>query len=83
MSISHINLNQTNLQTDSIHSFKKAGRSDAYYRFDVDRGLELVHLNESDEKSLQHISSVTKAYLNSRADDLERCALKINIRTCT
>ncbi|RYP90787.1 hypothetical protein DL770_003120 [Monosporascus sp. CRB-9-2] len=60
--------------------FKKAGVIDAYFRFDVDRGLESVHLNESDEKALQHISAVTKAYLKEHTDEMERCARLINRR---
>ncbi|KXX73089.1 Ankyrin repeat domain-containing protein 50 [Madurella mycetomatis] len=52
--------------------FRKAGAIDAYYRFDVDRGLEEVRLNESDEDALQHISAVTQAYMNGHAEEMKR-----------
>ncbi|KAM0276096.1 hypothetical protein ACHAQH_007115, partial [Verticillium albo-atrum] len=58
--------------------FEKADRSDAYYRFDVDKGLEKVKLDESDEKALKHISAVTKTYLKDQAAPLKRCAQLIS-----
>ena len=52
-----------------------------YHRYDVDRGLESVGLNESDQECLQHISAVTKAYLKAHADDLAKCALLLAPKT--
>ncbi|KAK4161596.1 hypothetical protein QBC43DRAFT_243126 [Cladorrhinum sp. PSN259] len=60
--------------------FNKAGTIDAYYRFDVDLGLESVGLNESDEDALQHISAVTEAYMKGHADEMKRCAQLIGPR---
>ncbi|CAH0056446.1 unnamed protein product [Clonostachys solani] len=54
--------------------FTKAGANEIYYRFDVDRGLESVALDESDKEALQHISAVTKAYLRERSTEIEKCA---------
>lgn len=68
-------------RADRSPSFKRIGRADVYHRFDVDRGLELVELNESDQKTLQHISAVTQSYLKNHEDDLERCAMLITPRT--
>ncbi|KAF6811199.1 hypothetical protein CSOJ01_05878 [Colletotrichum sojae] len=55
--------------------FRKANMTDSYYRFDVDRGLEAVELNESDNEALQMISAVAKSYLKGRQTKVERCAL--------
>ncbi|KAH8803418.1 acyl transferase/acyl hydrolase/lysophospholipase [Xylogone sp. PMI_703] len=60
-----------------------ARRSEVYHRFDVERGLESVDLNESNEKSLQHISSVTRAHLRNHADELKLCAALLNPRSTT
>ncbi|KAK1979284.1 acyl transferase/acyl hydrolase/lysophospholipase [Colletotrichum cereale] len=65
---------------DVEYSFKRAGRPDVYYRFDVDRGLESVELNEADEKTLRHISAVTMSYLQAQQSSLEQCARLINPR---
>ncbi|RYP72974.1 hypothetical protein DL770_007854 [Monosporascus sp. CRB-9-2] len=56
--------------------FKDAGFVDRYYRFDVDRGLELIELNETDEKTMQHVSAVTRAYMRSPAvqDEIVQCS---------
>ncbi|CAG9989711.1 unnamed protein product, partial [Clonostachys byssicola] len=54
--------------------FTKAGAKELYYRFDVDRGLESVGLDESNKEALQHISAVTKAYLRERSTEIEKCA---------
>jgi hypothetical protein len=58
-------------------SFKRASRAHVYHRYDVDKGLELIELDESDQTTLQHISAVTKAYLKAHADDLAQCATLI------
>ena len=68
-------------RADGLPSFKKIGRADVYHRYDVDRGLESVELNESDQKSLQHIFAVTKSYLKNHVDDLAKCASLITPRT--
>ncbi|KAF9878483.1 hypothetical protein CkaCkLH20_03975 [Colletotrichum karsti] len=60
--------------------FEKGNAGDAYYRFDVDRGLESVMLNESDSEALQHITAVTRAYLRRRQTKMEQCALAIKPR---
>uniref|UniRef100_A0A8H7N7Y5 PNPLA domain-containing protein n=1 Tax=Bionectria ochroleuca TaxID=29856 RepID=A0A8H7N7Y5_BIOOC len=57
--------------------FTKVGANDLYYRFDVDRGLESVALDESDKVALQHVSAVTKAYLRERSNEIENCARMI------
>ncbi|KAF6839211.1 intracellular membrane-bound Ca2+-independent phospholipase A2 [Colletotrichum plurivorum] len=61
--------------------FRKANMSDSYYRFDVDRGLEAVELNESDNEALQMISAVTKSYLKGRQTEVERCARSLKPRS--
>ncbi|RYP48008.1 hypothetical protein DL769_011253 [Monosporascus sp. CRB-8-3] len=55
--------------------FKDEGLVDRYYRFDVDRGLESIELNETDEKTMQHVSVVTRAYMRSHAvqDEMVQC----------
>ena len=65
----------------TYHRFSKASSLENYYRFDVDRGLESIKLNESDEEALQHITSTTDAYLKESAGDLATCAGRINPRT--
>jgi hypothetical protein len=70
-------------QADGLSSFKKAGAMNAYYRFDVDIGLESVGLNESDEDALQHISAVTQAYIKGHAEEMARCAQLIRPRNST
>ncbi|RYP72628.1 hypothetical protein DL771_004123 [Monosporascus sp. 5C6A] len=56
--------------------FKDAGFVDRYYRLDVDRGLESIELNETDDKTMQHVSAVTRAYMKSRAvqDEIAQCS---------
>ena len=66
-----------------LYRFAKASRSQYYYRFDVDRGLEDIVLNESDKDVLELITSASTAYLDEKAGDLASCALKINPRTRT
>ncbi|KAK4031683.1 acyl transferase/acyl hydrolase/lysophospholipase [Parachaetomium inaequale] len=61
--------------------FNRAGAMEAYYRFDVDMGLESVGLNENDEDALQHISAVTEAYMKRHGDEIKRCAQMISPRT--
>ncbi len=70
-------------QANGLGSFNKAGAAYAYYRFDVDMGLESVGLNESDEDVLQHISAVTEAYMKRNADEMKRCAQVIGPRSST
>ncbi|VUC27492.1 unnamed protein product [Clonostachys rosea] len=59
---------------NKVHRFKKAGANELYYRFDVDRGLESVALNESSKEALQHISAVTKGYLGEHSTEIQKCA---------
>ncbi|RYO97915.1 hypothetical protein DL764_007239 [Monosporascus ibericus] len=56
--------------------FKDAGCVNRYYRFDVDRGLESIELNETDDKTMQHVSAVTRAYMKSCAaqDEMVQCS---------
>jgi len=58
--------------------FSRAQIADRYYRLDVDRGLESVKMNESDGDTLQHISAVTKAYLQRHRDAVAQCARLIS-----
>jgi hypothetical protein len=64
------------------NSFKDAGFADRYYRFDVDRGLESIELNESDDKAMQHISAVTRTYMKSYAvqDGVKECSLLLGVK---
>lgn len=65
-----------NLFGTLIHiRFTKAGRSDAYHRFNVDTGLESVKLDHGDEVSLGCISDMTLSYLKRNRDCISRCAL--------
>jgi hypothetical protein len=54
-----------------------------YFRFDVDRGLEKIEMNESSEEALQHITSTSGGYLKEHKTELVMCAAKINPRTST
>lgn len=67
--------------TNTAFRFRKANIAHSYYRFDVDRGLEAVELNESDSEALQMISAVTKSYLKGRQTEVERCARSLKPRS--